>query len=130
MPAQFPQHGETFYVHECLWLVRSTGWFGLGHTVHPKQIPNTPAKFCGMEPKGQQIPTTNEKAIQWSSGYEIGLSTGIKGVNLKANFSGSAQTGYDANAEMLFTFKGAGFLCGTNKDPGHAALLVMRGTKS
>jgi hypothetical protein len=50
-------------------------------------------------------------------------------VNLKASFNGSAQTGYDANAVMYFQFGHAGVLCGTNKAPSKAAILVQRGSK-
>ena len=74
--------------------------------------------------------TTNEDAIQRSSGFDIGASDKIKNVTLKASFSSSAQTGYDANAQMVFTFGHAGWICGTNHDPNKAALLVMRGGKT
>jgi hypothetical protein len=132
---QCPHHftnqiGQVFYVHKCIWMVKSTGWFGAGDLQHPSAIPSTPAKFCGFEPKGQTIKTANEKAVQWAHGYDIGASTGIKGANLKADFSSSSQTGYDANAQMTFTFAHDGYLCGTNKDPSNAAILVMRSNKS
>jgi hypothetical protein len=121
------QQGRTEYVHKCLWLVRSVGWFGSGDIQHPKSIPHTPRKFCGPEPKGQVIKTSNESAIQWTSGWNLGASLGIKGANLKGSFNSSSQTGYDDNAQMVFTFKGAGVMCGTNRDPSRSALLVMRG---
>lgn len=54
-------------------------------------------------------------------------SLGIKGADLHGSFSSSAQTGYDSNAVMQFTFKHAGFACGTNDKPGKAAIVVMRG---
>jgi len=124
-----PATGTNRVVYKCIWMVKSTGWFASGDVQHPKQIPHTPGKYCTEEPPGQMVKTARAQAIKWSSGYDIGASTGITGVNLKASFSGSAQTGYDTNAQMVFTFKRRGWICGTNKDSGHAALLVVRGTK-
>jgi hypothetical protein len=121
------QHGVKLPVHKCVWLLRSTGWFGAGNIVHPKPIPHTPRKYCGEEPKGQIVMTSREKAVQWSSGWDLGTDLGIKGANLTASFNGSSQTGYDNNAQMVFTFKQAGVMCGTDHDPSRAALLVMRG---
>lgn len=120
-----------YYVRKCFWMVKSTGWFGPSGTVqHPKGTPRTPAKFCGKEPRDFTAKTARQEAIQWSSGFDIGASDKIKGVTLKASFSSSAQTGYDTNAQMIFTFGHAGFICGTNHDPIKAALLVMRGNKT
>lgn len=121
--------GRTEYVHKCLWLVKSTGWFGAANIAHPKTIPSTPAKYCGEEPKGQIIKTAQETAVQWAHGWDLGSALGIKGTNLMASFSGSSQTGYDDNAQMVFTFAHDGFMCGTNHDPSRAALLVMRSHK-
>lgn len=123
--------GNTVDVYKCLWLVKSTGWFGpSGSVVHPKHAPSTPAKFCGLVQKGISVKTSKEKAIQWSAGFEIGGSTDIKGVTLKASFGSTAQTGYDANDQMIFTFGHTGYICGTNRIPKNAAQLVMRGNKT
>jgi hypothetical protein len=75
------------------------------------------------------VATSTGTAVQWSSGFELGAALGVKGVNLKASFNGSAQTGYDANALMHFQFRRAGSICGTNKPPSEAAILVGRGNK-
>ena len=122
--------GMVFYVHKCFWIVKSTGWFSGASQEHPKPVPNTPAKFCAFQARDTKFKTSNETAIQWSGGFELGAGIGVKGVNLKASFSASAQTGYDANALMQFDFKHAGFICGTNKSPPRAAIVVMRGSKS
>ena len=122
--------GDTVDVYKCIWLVGSTGWDGGGNIVHPKNPPSTPAKYCGPETKGITVMTSNEKAIDWSTGWDLGGSLGIKGVNLKASYSASSQTGYDSNDQMTFTFRHTGFICGTNHKPNKAAQLVMRGTKS
>ena len=72
--------------------------------------------------------THHQRAIQWSSGFDIGASDKLfKDVKGTVSFSSSTQTGYDANAQMVFNFGHAGFICGTNHDTGKAALLVMRG---
>ena len=119
---------NTVDVYKCIWLVRSTGWFGpVSKAVHPKRAPRTPRKFCGPEAPGTTLPTHKQKAVTWSSGFEIGASAGVKGVNLNVSFASTAQTGYDSDDQMNFTFTHAGFLCGTNHDPGKAAQLVMRG---
>ncbi len=98
--------------------------------VHPEHSPKTPGKFCGEESKGITAHTFTQKAVEWSGGFELGASDDIKGVNLKTNFSSTAQTGYDVNAEMMFSYGHSGWLCGTNHIPDHAAQLVMRGTKA
>ncbi len=118
-------------VHKCIWQVESTGWDAGAQSSHPKSPPSTPAKFCGgRQEAGSRFSTTDEMAVQWSSGFNIGLSNGIKGVSLNATFSSSAQTGYDTNAQIVYTFKHGGYACGTNHDPPKAAIVVMRGTKS
>src|SRR6202050_4653795 len=118
-------------VHKCIWQVASTGWDAGAQSPHPKNAPSTPAKFCGaFQEAGSRFGTTNEKAVQWSTGFNIGASNGIEGVSLNASFSSSAQTGYDSNAQIVYTFTHAGYACGTNHNPPKAAIVVMRGTKS
>ncbi len=118
--------GMVFYVHRCLWLVKSTGWFAGSSEVHRKAIPHAPGKFCAIEQAGGTFQTSKEKAIQWSNGFELGAALGIKGVDLKTDFNSSTQTGYDANAQIIFTFKHDGFACGTNHDAPRAAQVVVR----
>jgi hypothetical protein len=67
--------------------------------------------------------------VQWSSGFELGASLGLKGANGKVSFNGSAQTGYDTNAVVYYHFGHAGWLCGTNGSPATAAILVQRGNQ-
>jgi hypothetical protein len=118
-------------VHKCVWQVKSTGWDAGAQSPHPKNPPSTPAKFCGgFQDPGSRFGTTNEKAVQWSKGFDIGFSNGIKGVSLNASYSSSAQTGYDSNAQIVYIFKHGGYACGTNHNPPKAAIVVMRGTKS
>ena len=125
------KQGATHYVHKCFWMVKSTGWFGgSGSVQHPKQSPRTPGKFCGPELRGGTVPTANQEAVQWSSGFTIGASDKIKDVTLKASFGSSSLTGYDANAQMVFTFGHAGWICGTNHDPASASQLVMRSNRA
>lgn len=123
-------NGAVFQVHKCLWMVKSTGWFGGATVTHPKPTPNAPGKFCAHQDPGTTFKTSREKAVQWSKGFEIGASAGIEGVNIKVNFSSSAQTGYDSNAVMKFHFKHGGYACGTNKDASNAGIVVMRGNSS
>lgn len=130
-PRKYMAGGFTYYVHKCFWMVRSTGWFGFSdHVLHPKDAPHTPGKFCGEQLANSAAKTHKEKAVQWTDGFDIGASNKIKGVNLHASFSSSAQTGYDTNAQMIFTFKQDGWICGTNHDPAKAAQLVVRGNKA
>jgi hypothetical protein len=116
------------YVHKCIWMVESTGWFGGANTQHPAKAPSTPAGNCAPYEKGSHYDGDFGKAQEWSSGFSIGAAVGIKGVNLKADFSSSTQTGYDTNAVMYYHFAKAGYLCGTNGGPATAAILVQRGT--
>jgi hypothetical protein len=126
-PRKFVSHTVVFYVHKCFWMVRSTGWFGGATTVHPGQAPRTPAHFCAQQERLSHFHSDFGTAIQWSSGFSLGAALGVKGVNLKASFNGSAQTGYDTNALMDFRFGRSGFICGTNGRPSKAAILVQRG---
>jgi len=125
------QEGVKEPVYKCLWMVKSTGWDAGAQAPHPKHAPSTPGKFCsGIFMAGSTFYTSDEKAYQWSSGFNIGASSGVKGVTLNASFSSSAQTGYDDNAQLQYHFKHAGYACGTNKDAPKAAIVVMQGTSS
>jgi len=116
-----------FYVHKCFWLVHSTGWFGGTSHVVPRRAPGTPAINCAPHEANSHYDDDLGVAVQWSGGFELGASLGIKGVNLKATFNGTAQTGYDTNARMNFHFRHMGYLCGTNGSEASAAILVERG---
>ncbi len=120
------EQNVVFYVHKCFWMIQSTGWFGGQNAVHPKTAFKTPAKYCAQHQKGDTFGSDFGKAIEWSGGFDLGASLGIKGSDLKTSYSGSAQTGYDANAVMEFHFKHFGYLCGTNGSESSAALLVQR----
>jgi hypothetical protein len=120
------QHGVKLPVHKCLWQVKSTGWDAGATIVNPKTIPFAAGKYCTPQGRGSTFSTSNETAVQWSSGYDIGATTGIKGINLKASYSDSAQTGYDTNAVMQFHFQNKGVACGVGKDASNAGIVVMR----
>lgn len=124
------KYSAVTYVHKCLWMISSTGWFGGATITHPRPTPTAPSRFCAPQAAGSHFDTSNGIAVQWSSGFELGAALGIKGANLKASFNSTTQTGYDANALMHFQFNHFGFICGTNKAPAKAAILVMRGNKS
>lgn len=123
--------GVTFYVHKCFWLIKSTGWAGGQSKLHPARAPRTSARFCLHHDPKDSFGGDFGTAIQWSAGFELGAALGVKGVNLKASFNGSAQTGYDTDAFMQFTFgpRFGGYLCGTNGTEATAALLVQRNNK-
>jgi hypothetical protein len=121
---------RTVDVYKCIWMLRSTGWFGGGNWVHPPHAPGAPPRFCAKERKHLTFKTANETAVNWSSGWNLGGSLGVKGVNVKVGFNASAQTGYDSNAQMEFDFAQTGWICGTDHDPSHATQLVMRGTRT
>jgi len=128
-PRTFKNNGVTFYVRKCLWLVKSTGWFGGASVVHPGSAPATPAKFCTPQKAHSVFKTGHEQAVQWSAGFGIGAADDIKAADLKTGFNAAARTGYDANAQMQFHFKQAGFVCGTTKSASSSPLVVMRGSK-
>lgn len=111
------QDNRIVYLYKCIWMLRSTGWFGGGTWVHPQHAPSTPPKFCAKEMAGLKFSTANETAINWSSGWDLGGTLGVKGVNLKVSYNASAQTGYDSNDQMEFHFVHTGWICGTNHDP-------------
>jgi hypothetical protein len=98
--------------------------------LHPKRAPRTPRKYCA--PHGPETSFHGDfgDAIRWSRGFEVGAALDIKGVNLHADFNGSAQTGYDANAFMKFQFRPSGYLCGTNGSEATAAVLVQRSDRA
>lgn len=91
-----------------------------------KVAPKTPAKFCAPHEATDQFDTDFGKAVTWSRGFDVSADLGYKGVNGKANYDRSAQTGYDSDALMNFKFKHNGYLCGTNHSEAKAALLVQR----
>jgi hypothetical protein len=130
-PRKYIDDHVVYYVHKCLWLIHSKGWFGGQSTLHPKQPPHTPRRFCAPHPRGDWFDGDYGLAVRWSSGFELGAALDIKGVNLHADFNGTAQTGYDSNALMYFKFPDhSGFLCGTNGPEATAAILVQRANKA
>src|SRR5258708_6129705 len=110
----------------CLWMIRSTGWFGAATWTNPKHAPPPPGDYCGYQRAGTKFDTGHEAAIQWSTGWNLGASLGVKGVKVKISFSASSQTGYDSNALMHFKFHRTGWICGTDHVPSKAGLLVVR----
>jgi hypothetical protein len=127
---QCPKKYGVSYVHKCLWLIHSRGWFGGATTLHPRRAPHTPGRYCAEHGKGTYFEGDYGTALQWSHGFELGAALDIKGVDLKARFNGSAQTGYDTNAVMHFKFHHKGYLCGTNGSEASAAILVQRADKA
>jgi hypothetical protein len=121
-----PKMHDESYVHMCLWRVSSTTWFGGSHQVHPTYIPPTPAKFCAPHDAGDHFNNDYGKAVKWSSGFTVGAAIDIKGVNLKATYATTTQTGYDAHAVMYFYFAHQNRLCGTNGSEAKAAILVAK----
>lgn len=117
-------------MHKCFWMIHSTGWFGGTNIVQPKHAPSTPRRFCAPYLKGSDFHGDFGTAVAWSGGFDLGAALGVKDVNLKVDFNGSAQTGYDKNAVMDYFFpRHGGFLCGTNGPNSTAAILVQRGDK-
>jgi hypothetical protein len=110
----------------CVWKERSNGWFGGASVQYPKSAPATPYRNCARYVRGTHFGSDRGRAVQWSQGYEIGLSVNIKAANLKARYSSSSQTGYDSNAYMYYYFNHFAWLCGTNNAPSKAAQLVAR----
>lgn len=123
---QCPRKWNRSYVHKCLWLIHSRGWFGAASALHPRNAPNTPRGYCGYQQAGSHFSGDFGSAVQWSKGFELGAALHVKGVNLKAEFNSSAHTGYDANAVMYYKFHQKGYLCGTNRGPANARMLVAR----
>lgn len=113
-------------VHMCLWMIHSRGWFGGASTQHPKTAPRTPRADCAPQGANSSFHGDFGSAIKWSHGFELGATLGIKGIDGKASFNTTAHTGYDTNAVMNFNFQHKGHLCGTNRGPAHAAILVAR----
>jgi hypothetical protein len=84
-------------VHKCIWMIHSTGWSGGQTTQHPKTAPRTPRADCREHEATDFFDGDHGSAIQWSQGFELGASLGIKGVDGKASFNSTAHTGYDSN---------------------------------
>lgn len=124
------KQGALHYVHKCFWLIRSTGWFGGTSIVAPAGVPHTPKRLCAPYLKGSDFGGDFGTAVEWSSGFDLGLALGLKGVNLKASFDGSAQTGYDKDAFMDYFFpRHGGYLCGTHGSNDTAPILVQAGER-
>jgi hypothetical protein len=129
-PRKYVDDHVVYYVHKCLWLVHSRGWFGGATMLHPKRAPRTPGGYCAKHAPGTSFHGDFGNAIRWSAGFELAAALHIKGVTLRLGFNGTAQTGYDSNARMKFKFPDhSGFLCGTNGSEATAAVLVQRANK-
>jgi hypothetical protein len=97
--------------------VRSNGYFGGARDVNPKKRPKY--RLCAPEPGGQTVTTHKEKAVTWSFGFHVDA----------VDFDGSAQTGCDSSAQLVYKFgKRGGFECGSNNEaPAEAPQLLVRG---
>ncbi len=124
-----PKTGYKVYVHMCLWLVKSTGWFGGATTTYPKSAWATPAQYCAPQERGTHFDADYGAAVSWAHGYQLGTALNIKGLNLTASFGSTAQTGYDANALLDYGFAQKGYLCGLNAPISSASVLVARANK-
>jgi len=119
--------GIWFEVHMCLWKISSTGWFGGDAVSHPRSAWYTPAGDCAPELAGSKFGNDYGSAVEWANGFQLGATVGIKGVNLKSDFGTTTHTGYDKDAHLIYHFpKHTGWICGTNKRPTEAAILVAR----
>jgi hypothetical protein len=119
--------GGTWYVHKCLWMIHSRGWAAGTHVLHPKKAPA--ARHCTFFNRKSIWHSDYGVAVRWSHGFTVGAALNIRGVNLKAFYNSSSQTGYDTNALMEFKFRQNGFLCGTNRPVRTAQQLVQRASK-
>jgi len=97
--------------------VRSDGYFGGAKDSNPGKRPRY--QECAQEPGGQKVTTHNETAVTWSLGFHIDV----------VDFDGSAQTGYDSSAQLVYKFGNqGGYECGTNNEaPASAPQLLVRG---
>jgi hypothetical protein len=119
--------GIWYEVHMCLWKVSSTSWFGGDKVFNPATGVNTPAGNCAFEQQGGGFGHDHGTAVDWATNFTIGAAADLKGVNLKADFGTTTQTGYDVNANPVFANPDHdGWICGTNAEPTKAAILVER----
>ena len=66
------------------------------------------ARFCVFQQRGSTFRKNTTSAFTFSAGYTIPV----------INVTLSAQTGYDSQGELTYSFSRAGQLCGTNALPG------------
>jgi hypothetical protein len=95
------------------WLVRSNGYAGGENVRHPRSAPT--AHNCAPYPRGSKFATDREKAVTWSAGLSIPV----------VGFNGSAQTGYDHSAQVLYTFGANRHACGTGGLPPGSSRQVV-----
>lgn len=92
-----------------------TGYAGGTKVRFPYTAPS--AKNCVQELGGSTTHSNNSSAVTWSDGLVIP----VIGASL------SAQTGYDASAQLTYHYAAAGWLCGTGGLPGeHPYQLVAK----
>jgi hypothetical protein len=125
---QCPRRWHRDFVRKCIWEIQPSTHFASGSIVTGTPAPKTPAKYCGSFTAIKSWNRDRGTAVRWSAGFELGAALKIKGVDLKASFNSSAQTGYDRNAFMQFNLnpKRRVFICGTNRNADFAAQLVER----
>jgi hypothetical protein len=127
---QCPRRWHRDYVRKCFWEIQSSTHFASGSVVTGTPAPRTPAKYCGSFSGTRTWGLDRGTAVRWSAGFELGAALNIKGVNLKASFNSSAQTGYDNNDFMQFNLHDKHvWICGTNRNPDFAAQIVERAGK-
>jgi hypothetical protein len=128
---QCPRKWHRDFVRKCIWEIQSSTHFASGSEVTGTPAPKTPAKFCGSFTGIKGYGLDRGTAVRWSRGFELGAALKIKGVDLKASFSDSAQTGYDSNDFMQFNLNNKHvWLCGTNRNPDFAAQIVERARRA
>jgi hypothetical protein len=116
--------GEYEYYNTCntasdYWFIEPYKWTAGEAVTHPTSVPALNAANCSPYQSGGNFQGNSSTASTIAHGYDV-----KGGSVVNDEFTGSAQTGYSANAQVGFSFNQNGYLCGNNATPPDAGLYV------
>lgn len=100
----------------CAFQIHTTGWWLAQNILHNVAPPKIYYGYCGKVLAGGSAQTNTEAARTYSLGFSIPY-TGL---------GASAQTGYDTDLQLTYSFGSNGYVCSTTRQaPGKSPLMEV-----